>query len=177
MTAKQLGSILSYFAKINPRFAPDFGDFEILGFWHEQFKDISPDLLKSILKDLIEKSEYFPSLAQVRRGAGKVNRSDEYLAREAASLIIQAVKKYGSINNDDRIELFVGELAWAVIERRGGWLSICDSMPSNQTIPTVEAQLRELCKSELELHRLGLVETKPALPRPHHNLSLPESPQ
>jgi len=164
MDAKTFARIVSYAAKMNPRGAPNFSDPEVLDFWYREFQEMGAEALSSILKRQLQEAKFFPTVAEIRKAAGGSGLSDDGQAREAASLIVRGVRTYGSIRHTERVKEFLGELAWAVVERRGGWELVCESMYSNAVVPTVEAQLRELAKSEIERARTGLTHTKPALP-------------
>jgi hypothetical protein len=89
--------------------------------------------------------------------------SNETVANDAASRIFQAISKFGWTNPDGARE-FVGELGWAVVRRFGGWQYVCENHGNELNVTTFHAQARELAKSQMELARLGLSETPPALP-------------
>lgn len=86
---------------------------------------------------------------------------DDSLARDAASRIVGAIKKYGW-NNHAEARAFVGELGWVVVDRMGGWLEVCQNTMDEQ-IGTFQAQARDLCKAQLVLGKAGYTQP-PALP-------------
>jgi len=122
----------------------------------------------SVEKKFKGSSSEMPSIADIVIEAKKPNSyladsdvdakgRDETDAREAASLIIQAVKKFGWPAPEDA-KNFMGSLAWAVVERQGGWASICKNL-NDSNLGIHQAQWRELAKSILDRSRRG--ETNP----------------
>lgn len=96
----------------------------------------------------------FPSVDDILAAMGDKSASDEDQARDAAALIIAAVRRFGSIRDTARVEEHVGPLGWEIIKRQGGWHMICDQL-TNSNISTMQAQWRDLGKSLLALNRSG----------------------
>lgn len=88
---------------------------------------------------------------------------DAEKSRVAAALIIQAVRRYGSVNDTRRVQEHVGELGWQLVLDRGGWQAVCDQMPSEDDVRNYELDLRELGKAKLSRRRKGEV-GPPSLP-------------
>lgn len=107
------------------------------------------------------KNRAMPLPAQIRdQIAPQID--DDTEARDAAGRIIQAISKYG-YNNAGSARTFMGELAWSVVNRQGGWTSLCESfMVANTGI--WQAQFRDLAKAQLSLARAGRLDTPPELP-------------
>lgn len=102
-----------------------------------------------------------PLPAEVR-GLIETPLSDEDQAREAAARIVQAMSKYG-YTNPDRAREFIGSVGWLIVEREGGWTSLCQRTTDDQ-LPVLKAQWRELARGLITRARLGQLETPPALP-------------
>jgi hypothetical protein len=90
--------------------------------------------------------------------------TDGALALEAAARIVAAISKFGYYNARDS-QAYIGEIGWLVVEKMGGWESICTSL-TNKQMGTFHAQCRELAKAQIELSRAGKLDLPPALPRP-----------
>lgn len=85
-------------------------------------------------------------------------------AREVASLLIQAVSKFGWCNADGARK-HMGELAWEIVRRLGGWVHLCETLNSaNQGFLT--AQIRDLATSMMKRAELGMTDVKPELIAP-----------
>lgn len=89
-----------------------------------------------------------------------ISTDDE--AKEAAGRIVAAISKFGYPN---RLEAkkYIGELGWRVVEMQGGWGHLCEST-RDQQIPSLQAQFRELAKSQHKKAQLGRLDEAPSLP-------------
>jgi len=96
----------------------------------------------------------FPSVDEILESMGDGGSADEDKARDAASLIVAAVRRFGSVRQENLVEEYVGPLAWAVVKRQGGWLAVCESL-TNQNIGLMQSQWRDLAKSLCSLNRHG----------------------
>jgi len=113
-----------------------------------QKKMYSEDLEKYELKSLAEaiekiridpKQEFFPRPAKIIE-IMEGNRKDEAL--EAVGRIITAMGKFGS-HNLEKSKAFIGELGWRVVDREGGWASLCQRT-TDQDLPILKAQWRDM---------------------------------
>jgi hypothetical protein len=78
--------------------------------------------------------------------------------------------KYGSAEartGFKRQREYMGELAWAVCERQGGYQHLCDST-TNDDLPTLKAQWRGLALALCDSSRAGTIDQPPALPSSVH---------
>lgn len=101
----------------------------------------------------------FPSIADLARLIVP-SVSDEDQAVEAAGRVIQAIDKFGW-NNQREAEQFCGEVAWYVVNRNGGWVSLCEGALS-RNIPTMKAQFREMALSAIRRNRAGTLSVAPS---------------
>jgi hypothetical protein len=105
-------------------------------------------------------NRFFPMPAQIRDMISP-QPSDENDARDAAARIVQAISKFGWANQTGA-KSFIGDLGWTVVERHGGWLTVCE-MPADQ-IGIFQAQGRELAKAIAVRASAGLLDEPPRLP-------------
>ena len=164
MNVDEFSAIMLKYASIQPRFAPRFEEPAVLKFWFREFQSTDTTTFHDIMEDCVRSMDRFPSVKDVNERLGK-DRPDELQAREAASLISYAVSRFGSTRDLERVRTNIGELAWWVVERSGGWYAICEKhKPDNAAM--LEAQWRELAKCQLNRSRLGLTDDPPGLPEP-----------
>lgn len=114
----------------------------------------------SIYRDTAQHGR-FPSFNDLAERANPTGLSDEDMAKEAAALILNAVRTCG-YNQPEKAKLRVGGLGWRVVETLGGWEAVTN-IPHDSAIPVLSAQWRELALSLLRKHKLGIT-GKPELP-------------
>lgn len=103
----------------------------------------------------------FPSIKTIRDlVAPPVNTDHD--AIEAANRIVQAIADFGYYQAEGA-KRFIGELGWLVVQREGGWETLCESLTTDQ-IPTRKAQWRELAKALIGRAQRGTLGTPPELP-------------
>jgi hypothetical protein len=130
------------------------------------------ELSQALQEIILERGDRdpFPSIKTIRERI--IPAADaESDAIEASNRIVQALSKFGGVNADlncNEAKLFIGELGWLIVERQGGWPSMCERILASQ-IPTLKAQWRELGKALYERARRGTLNTPPALPKPEKN--------
>lgn len=142
-------------------------------------KSISQNLLEMYVEDLLELSEselqraakmfrrdaknvFFPTPAALVALARPL-QTPEDAAREASARILECLSVDGH-TNPERACNRMGELAWEVVKRMGGWSRVCQET-TYQNTGTFAAQCRELAAT---LHRKALngipLSEVPALP-------------
>lgn len=82
-------------------------------------------------------------------------------ALEAVSRIWDAIARFGWPNGRDA-KTYIGELGWKVVERFGGWTTVCDTADSDGGI--LRAQMRDLAMAMQTRAKAGLTDTLPSLP-------------
>ena len=105
-------------------------------------------------------TDKFPSIADIKAVA-QPKLDPKHEANEAAARIVQAVSKFGYTSGTDAKE-FIGELGWIVVQRHGGWASVC-LMLNHENTSLYKAQFRDLALSLSARAEAG-IETPPALP-------------
>lgn len=119
------------------------------------------DILKAIgliRKDRAQKS--IPRPADIRFLI-KPDSDPETDAVEAAARILSAISRIGPYRSQDAKQ-FIGSIGWHVVERDGGWESICASVNSDN-IGTLRAQWRQLALSAIHRMRAGIADSPPEL--------------
>jgi len=102
-------------------------------------------VLDGIMRCALE-LKYFPSIAEIRHRANPSEGiTDEVIANDTVSKVIQAMSKFGYTNSDKAKE-FIGELGWELVTREGGWENVCRNVELDQ-LPIYRAQWRELIKA------------------------------
>lgn len=95
-----------------------------------------------VLNNYARKSKFFPSLSDFYEPF-TANENETDHANELAGKIISCIGDFGPWRSDE-VKEHVGKLGWDVVENFGGWQLICNI--TNDQIPTVRAQLRDLAK-------------------------------
>lgn len=136
---------------------------EVVAMMAEDLADLDPNAVKNAYNAYRRnpKNRTMPLPAQIREIVSPVI-DDEIEARDAAARIIQAISKYGH-NNQFLAREFMGELAWSVVNKQGGWQNLCESFQIAQT-GIWQAQFRDLAKTQLALAKAGRLDLPPALP-------------
>jgi hypothetical protein len=93
---------------------------------------------------------------------GLLKPSDEDQAREVLGRIRSAISNIGPYRTGEAKE-FVGEIAWEVIKRQGGWEEVCKA--SYDQLPAFQANWRDTAKTVMKRDRLGLKDEAPRFER------------
>jgi hypothetical protein len=121
---------------------------EVIAMYAEDLSDLPQELLLQAFRDIRRdpKITRFPLPAIIRaRVAPSENVDDK--AAELASRIPQALARFGW-NHPREAREFLGEIAWEIIEREGGWQRVCE-MVQDETVSVYKAQWRWLAKALL----------------------------
>lgn len=107
----------------------------------------------------------FPSVKTIK---DQINPEpdDESLANEAATRLAGSIARFG-YTDPKGARAYMGEVAWAIVEREGGWQTVCENVRPNQ-LPSLKAQWRDLAKALMAKSRAGKLNQAPALPKPDH---------
>lgn len=125
-------------------------DADVLKMQVEDLSDLDFEQIKKALENyrIDEKSTIWPRAGKIRALVNPVMSADA-VANEAASLIREAISKFGWPNGSEARK-FVGELGWAIVERSGGWSSLCENHGLSINPLTFHAQSRDLAKAIIE---------------------------
>lgn len=142
----------------------------------------------------------FPSIAEILRNMG-VTIGDKTLADDVCARMCSAMKRHGytwphgttrgdlkkwkafKILGESREELYCpthkeaiiiecGELGYAVFEKMGGYAAVCAEWGHTKNPQVYRSQLREICRSVIELANAGRLYEAPKLPVPNKVESL-----
>jgi hypothetical protein len=86
---------------------------------------------------------------------------DQFESIEAASRIIASIAKYG-YNRFDEAKNYIGELGWTVVNRFGGWYSVCRSLTADNEGQKF-AQYRDVAAAIIGREKLGLSQIPPKI--------------
>lgn len=102
------------------------------------------DIVEAFTKYRIDPANRFAPLPANIRALIAPEVSDEQVGVEAASRIIEAMARVGWVDPQGA-RAFMGEIAWEVVVREGGWTALCERT-KNDDLPILKAQWRELAK-------------------------------
>lgn len=111
------------------------------------------DVLRGLME--IVKSEGFskiPTVKQILEASGIKHVSDRDEAEEICGQIIFSISKFGSYQAVKAKE-YLGEVAWMVVVRYGGWESLCSSKLEEKDF--MRSSLRSICQSVRALQAAG----------------------
>lgn len=161
MTPSELVTLKKFLLANAMYFGQEIKD-TVLQMYAEDLEDLPLDGVVQAIKALRRDPKTFrvPLPAQIRaRLCPPV--TDEHEAVEASARIWGAIATFGWPNPDGARD-HIGPLGWQVVERMGGWRSICDE--SNDAGPSMRAQMRELAKSIIARTAAGIADVPPGLP-------------
>lgn len=111
---------------LSSAYKQDFNKDE-LNVWYEFFKDDNLENLKQVIKNIILKNKYLPSIAELKEELNYINNPQLKLSADDEWLkVINAIKNYGIYKYDEAIKEMT-PLTRKVIKQLGGWQTICQS--------------------------------------------------
>lgn len=114
-----------------------------ISFLADSLMDLDGQKVITAMKSCISNPETkgFPMPGQIRAMVSP-QVSNEQLAVEASNKIVEAMSKFG-YTQPEKARAFMGEIAWEVVQREGGWQSLCERT-TNDELPILKAQWRSL---------------------------------
>jgi hypothetical protein len=103
-----------------------------------------------------------PTIDEIRAELGARELTIDEKARQVAALIANKIASVGGYNTS-RAERELGDVAWEVVGRYGGWQAVC-SMADQDNLDTLMAQWRELAKGTLSCAHVPGGNEPPRLP-------------
>ena len=134
---------------------------EMVGLYDRSLRELGYDAACRAIETAIIKrkgTDRFPSIHDLV-SLIRPQCDDKDLAVEVAGRIAQAISDYGSWRHDDARK-FLGTIAWKVVERCGGWETLCGSILTKD-IQVHKAQWREMAQSLIHRSRAGELERAP----------------
>jgi len=105
--------------------SPDFKKSAVFDTWWGMFKDLPLDGFVHACKATLEREEWFPSPARLKRFTMEIYESDVDIGVDIAARIEKAIGSYG-YNNATAAEKYIGDIGWQVVDSLGGWVRVCD---------------------------------------------------
>lgn len=98
------------------------------------------------------KNEFFPRPISKLIQLIKTPVSENDVAVDVASRVLEAVSRFGWANEGEAMD-YVGEAGKMAVKRFGGWMHICQNLGVDISITTFQAQIREMIKSGLKINQ------------------------
>jgi len=134
---------------------------DIVALYDRGLRSLGYDALCGAVEEVIKtrrSRDPFPSIADIAKIL-RPREEDRDLAIEAAGRVIQAIGKFGTYQADEARQ-WIGEIGWYVVERAGGWSTLCARPESEREI--CRAQYRDLALSAINRHKAGTLNLPPA---------------
>lgn len=120
---------------------------ERLSLYVEMLDGFDLEDTRHALFHLTTKSKFFPDIAEILEVLNPpVNNKIE--SQDIAGRILGAIKIYGYVNELEAKD-YLGDQAWSVVQRNGGWSRICKT--PEREIGTLMAQLRQ--QAEVRIYK------------------------
>ena len=111
---------------LSSAYKQDFNTDE-LNVWYEFFKDDNLENLKQVIKNIILKNKYLPSIAELKEELNYINNPQLKISADDEWLKIEdAIREYGIYNSEDALNS-MSTLTKKAIRMLGGWSTICMS--------------------------------------------------
>lgn len=160
MYSKAVLTSLRKLARLIPTYAPHFDDRDTAEAWASELSDLTPEELARACRKAVAKCDKFPSIARLKAYA-RPKPCPEANSRLVPELIWRAIESCGT-PNAVRARSQMGELAWKVVEKAGGWDHICSSA-TYDAMTILKAQWRGLADA-VQAHIEAGVPLVPGLP-------------
>jgi hypothetical protein len=122
----------------------------------ENLEDLPFHEVIKVVRQSIKTFDRFPMVAQIRRMVTPIEDPKDQ-ANEMAGAILDAIRQFGYANFAE-VCVSLGPEATFAIERFGGWNTLCAT--EIDALPTVRAQLRDICKTVLAMKERKVTPTK-----------------
>jgi len=117
----------------------------------EYLKEYNHDEVMAAFKNLFESSHRFPDLSDIIKII-KPPLTETDKANEVMGAIMEALQSFGPMQpKEARAKL--GPIAWFVVERVGGWNSLC--MATYDQLNSMRAQVRDMAKAAEKLQHVS----------------------
>jgi hypothetical protein len=107
-------------------------------------KDFSDEEIKEACLYVMTNEKEFPSVARIKEICLGQTKSVKEVGQDVATLIEKNISSWGSWW-PDHAKKSMGDLAWEVVQRCGGWNFVCDI--SLDQLPSCKKQWREVAES------------------------------
>jgi hypothetical protein len=159
-----------------------------LNFTVQKLLPLGADRVCRALERLLETAKRFPTVAEVKAEMGESELTMEDEARMIVERIAKAVGQFGEIPPGNKVtpgavRLAIGEAAWDVVGKSGGWNAVTARLGENEV--ATRAQLRDITAVYLRTGEIERGTLPPAMAASEaldastkqHRLLLPEAPK
>ena len=126
----------------------------------DMFRLVRTKYIKEKLHSRFSNEQIAVTLAQLVEMA-KDRPDIESQAVQVANAIIDGVSRYGWPNGAEAKEA-LGELAWRVVEERGGWVNLCKNLKTSE-LKIAFAHFRDSAKAIQKRAQAGALHEKPTI--------------
>lgn len=130
----------------------------ILGFYIEELKNVPIEKIETAVKYFATKGDrHFPSIDEFKRACG-IEVINALGINEKAQKIVNdmryCIKKFGYMRTDEA-KKYLGNDAWEVLERFGGYVNICNTA-TDYNFDDMMIQLRKTAEVHIKLAAGGM---------------------
>lgn len=148
LTKEHVRKCLLLVSQVLKRYAPDLSNGTVAAVYYEAFRDVTRKEFDKTCKMIVDTEEVFPTIAHFKRYMKQDFLSDEEKGQQIASLIEVAIGRFGYYRPDEA-RRFLGEAAWCVVNKSGGWHVVCEI--DYDRIMSERKRWRELASVEVKL--------------------------
>ncbi|MEE3417881.1 MAG: replicative helicase loader/inhibitor [Methanosphaera sp.] len=125
--------------------------------WCEFFKDIPEKEFELAIRNIINKSDFFPTIAQIKREIANNRTNDMPSAEDEWEEVIKTIHKFGSYRQQEAMEQLKDYTAYIV--RHVGYQNICMSEDNTWNKKEFIAEYNQMKDREKELIQIDSKET------------------
>lgn len=121
--------------------------------WLEFFKDTSVNEFELAIKNIINKSDYFPTISQIKKEIANNKTNNLPSAEDEWEEVIRTIHKFGSYRQQEAMEHLKDYTAYIV--RHIGYQNICMSEDNTWNKKEFIAEYNQMKDKENELIQIG----------------------
>lgn len=121
--------------------------------WLEFFKDTSINEFELAIKNIINKSDYFPTISQIKKEIANIKTNNIPSAEDEWEEVIRTIHKFGSYRQQEAMEHLKDYTAYIV--RHIGYQNICMSEDNTWNKKEFIAEYNQMKDKENELIQIG----------------------
>lgn len=121
--------------------------------WLEFFKDTSVNEFELAIKNIINKSDYFPTISQIKKEIANIKTNNIPSAEDEWEEVIRTIHKFGSYRQQEAMEHLKDYTAYIV--RHIGYQNICMSEDNTWNKKEFIAEYNQMKDKENELIQIG----------------------
>lgn len=129
------------------KWKPDFADDARLKVWFSSFNEVPLECLEMAARLALDTLDEFPSVRQLKALCNGMVQDAESIGQEIANKIGEAIGNPGGYQ-PVKAKSILGDLAWAVVERHGGWWDLCNL----ETVKELNFLKRDMAKTAKNIY-------------------------